>query len=84
MRVSRQRFPLSSDQLELLLAFESCESHQKLSEVMAKDPSVVSRNLQQLAEISPVIIKVKGRWQISPLGCQVNQQTSSFLSQLMS
>lgn len=77
--MARKRFPLSSDQLELLLAFESCGSLQKLAEAMAKDPSVVSRNLQQLAEASQVIVKVKGRWEISPLGCQVNEQTTAYL-----
>lgn len=77
--VARKRFPLTSDQLELLLAFESCESLQHLAEKMVKDASVVSRNLQQLAEHSPVIVKMKGRWQISPLGRQVNEQTVEYL-----
>ncbi|MGE0174489.1 MAG: cysteine hydrolase family protein [Oligoflexales bacterium] len=78
----RARFPLSSDQLELLLAFEQGGTLQSLSESMAKDPSVVSRNLQQLAEASPVIVKVKGRWQISPLGIQVNERTRTYLSSI--
>ena len=75
----RQKFPLSSEQLELLLAFEKGGSLQQLAKMMAKDSSVVSRNLQRVAEICPVIAKVNGRWQITPLGRQINQQTKMYL-----
>ena len=46
----RARFPLSSDQLELLLAFEAARSPAHLVEIVRRDGSVVSRNLQRLAE----------------------------------
>lgn len=75
----RLKFALSSDQLELLLAFESAKGLGHLAELMAKDQSVVSRNLQRIAEDFPVLIKVKGRWEITPLGVQINQQTRSYL-----
>lgn len=75
----RLKFALSSDQLELLLAFENAKGLGHLSELMAKDQSVVSRNLQRIAEDFPVLIKIKGRWEITPLGIQINQQTRSFL-----
>ena len=48
---------------------------------------MISRNLQRIAEDYPVLIKSKGRWEITPLGTQVNQQTRSFIehqSQLLS
>lgn len=77
--MTRLKFALSSDQLELLLAFENAKGLGHLSEMMAKDPSVVSRNLQRIAEDYPVLIKVKGRWEITPLGIQMNQQTRSYL-----
>jgi nicotinamidase-related amidase len=80
--MSRLKFPLSSDQLELLLAFESNDSLGRLSESMCKDPSVVSRNLQRLAEDLPVLAKIKGRWQLTPLGRQVNELTKDHLNHL--
>lgn len=73
------KFTLSSDQLELLLAFERSQGLGHLAELMGRDPSVVSRNLQRIAQSQPVLTKVKGRWEITPLGMQVNQATRSFL-----
>jgi nicotinamidase-related amidase len=73
------KFPLDSDQLTLLMAFETTPSLGLLAEILAKDPSVVSRNLQRLAEDLPVLSKVKGRWQLTPLGRQVNSQTRAYL-----
>lgn len=80
--MSRPRFALTSEQLELLLAFEHCGGLSKLATYMAKDPSVISRQLQRLAEAAPVLVKVDGRWQISPLGCQINARSTIFLSDL--
>lgn len=77
--MSRLKFALSSDQLELLLAFENSQGLGHLAELMARDPSVVSRNLQRIAEDYPVLKKVKGRWEITPLGIQINQKTRIFL-----
>lgn len=76
----RLKFSLTSDQLELLLAFETSQGLNHLAELMAKDPSVVSRNLQRIAEDQPVLVKVKGRWELSPLGLQVNEQTRAYLT----
>lgn len=79
--VSRPKFILNSDQLELLLAFEGAKGLAHLAELMTRDPSVISRNLQRIAEECPVIAKVKGRWEMTPLGIQVNQQTRTYLEQ---
>ena len=79
--MSRLKFTLDSDQLELLLAFENAAGLAQLSELMARDQSVISRNLQRMAEDYPVLKKVKGRWEITPLGLQINQQTRIFLEQ---
>ncbi len=76
----RLRFALTSDQLELLLAFEQSKGLGELAEIMAKDPSVVSRSLQRLAEDYPVLKKNKGRWEITPLGQQINEHTRAFLA----
>lgn len=73
---------MSSEQLELLLGLDLCGGLAKLSTYMAKDPSVVSRNLQRLAEAAPVIVKVNNRWQISPLGRQIIGKASTFRNEL--
>lgn len=78
--MSRPKFLLTSDQLELLVAFENSQGLGHLAGVMAKDPSVVSRNLQRIAEEHPVLEKVKGRWELTSLGIQVNEQTRAYLA----
>lgn len=77
--MTRLKFSLTSDQLELLLAFENAEGLNQLAEMIGRDPSVISRNLQRIAEDHPVLKKVKGRWEITPLGIEVNEQTKSYL-----
>jgi nicotinamidase-related amidase len=77
--MNRLRFSLTSEQLELLLAFESSNGLNDLAETMARDPSVVSRNLQKIAEIAEVLKKVKGRWELTPLGAQTNELTRHYL-----
>jgi nicotinamidase-related amidase len=68
--------------MELLLAFESAGNLEKLADLMAKDSSVVSRNLQRLATELPVLMKIRGRWCISPLGRQLNILTRKYLDEL--
>lgn len=77
--MTRFRFPLTSDQLELLLAFEQAQGLGRLAEIRGRDPSVISRNLQRIAEDFPVLIKSGGRWELTPLGRQVNISTREFL-----
>lgn len=78
--MTRLSFRLTSDQLELLLAFESTQGLAALAETMAKDPSVISRNLQKIAEEYPVLKKVRRRWELTPLGTQVNEETKTYLT----
>ncbi len=78
--MNRPQFSLSSDQLELLLAFEESEGLGSLAETMRRDPSVISRALQKVAEEHPVIAKVRGRWEITPLGRQINELTKHFIA----
>lgn len=77
--MNRAQFLLSSDQLELLLAFEESEGLGKLAETMHRDPSVISRSLQRIAEEYPVLIKIRGRWELTPLGRQTNELTKKFI-----
>ncbi|MFZ4715682.1 MAG: isochorismatase family protein [Bacteriovoracaceae bacterium] len=67
---------MSSEQLELLLAFEKSNGLSELSKVMGRDLSVISRQLQKLAEEYPVLTKEKGKWMMSPLGFQINEITT--------
>ena len=80
----KQKWPLSSDQIELLAAFSAADNLQQLADHLAKDISVVSRNLQRLAEDAQVIVKVKGRWQITKMGEEVVQLAGVFLADLSS
>jgi nicotinamidase-related amidase len=80
--MTREKFPLSSDQMELLLAFEKAGSLEGLSDLMAKDASVVSRRLKEMADLHPVILKVGGRWQITSLGRQINALNRDYLERL--
>lgn len=75
-----QRFPLSSDQLELLLGFGESSGLAALAEKMGRDPSVISRGLQKIAEDYPVLVKVKGRWELTPLGYQINSFTKEAIA----
>jgi nicotinamidase-related amidase len=70
----RIRFPLTSEQCELLAAFEAAGSLTELARLMHRDASVVSRNLQSLAETG-VLEKDRNRWAITALGRQVNAWT---------
>jgi len=78
----RLRFPLTSDQLELLLAFEASAGLAELATAMRRDPSVVSRNLQRLAEDAPVIAKQSGRWVMTEAGRSINETTRKFLAEV--
>lgn len=81
--MDRPRFILSSDQLELLAAFEQSRGLADLAERMAKDPSVISKNLQRLAEDAPVLAKVGGRWTLTEAGRRMNAATKEFLETQM-
>lgn len=80
--MTRPRFLLASDQLELLLAFAAAPSLAALAEVMAKDASVISRQLTRLADTAPVIEKVNGRWTLTPLGEVINVRSAAFVTEL--
>lgn len=76
--MKRLSFKFTTEQLELLMAFEEARGLADLSEVLHKDPSVVSRNLQRLSEIAPVIVKENRKWQITKLGKELNKESKKF------
>jgi nicotinamidase-related amidase len=77
--MKRDRFPITSEQMELLLAFERAGTLEDLSNLMAKDTSVISRRLQLLASSSSFLKKVNGRWQITFQGRKLNDMSREFL-----
>lgn len=68
----------STEQLQLLAAFEQAETLQQLSQVLYRDTSVLSRQLQRLAELAPVVEKYDRRWQVTDLGKQVVTEYRNF------
>lgn len=69
------RFLMSSQECELLLAFEQKTNLLELSEFLKKDISVLSRNLKTIAEKSDVLEKQQGRWVLTEKGKALNVWT---------
>jgi DNA-binding transcriptional LysR family regulator len=66
-----ERFGLTSEQCELLLAFETAPSLEALARALGRDASVLSRQLQRIAQETPALEKTHGRWRLTPLGKQL-------------
>lgn len=66
---------LSSEESELLLAFESASSLEKISEIIGKDISNISRSLTKISDKLPVVEKKNNRWQLTDLGKRLNEHT---------
>ena len=81
--MKKDRLPLSSTQIDLLLAFEEAGTLEALAGRMAKDPSVISRNLKLLAETLPVLAKAQNRWRITPLGRNINVLSRRYIDELL-
>ena len=83
-------FRLDSLSCELLISFSETGSLAALASKMKRDISVVSRQLQRLAQTQPVLEKKGGRWKITPLGQKlvhwskdaIQSQTSLLLEQI--
>ncbi|MGZ5280021.1 MAG: LysR family transcriptional regulator [Pseudobdellovibrionaceae bacterium] len=73
--MNRNIFILTSDECELLVAFESAPSLEKLSEQVGRDISSVSRALSRMASKIAVIEKQSARWVLTEQGRVLNQHT---------
>lgn len=73
--MNQNSFILSSEECELLVAFESAPSLEKLAESVSRDISNVSRALSRIASKLPVIEKQSGRWILTEQGRRLNQHT---------
>src|SRR4051812_26940475 len=75
-----KRFLLTSDECELLLHLEETGSLQSVAEKMARDHSVLSRNLKRMAEKLPVLEKSAGRWVLTEMGKRFNDASRSMIA----
>lgn len=66
------RFPLTTEECELLLAFARTSGIDGLSKVLRKDRSVISRMLARIYQKHPVLEKRRGKWVLTPLGQEIN------------
>lgn len=74
-----EKFVLSDSDLHLLLEFENNPSIEALSKALAKDPTVISRQLKRISELADVLAKVSGRWTLNEAGRRLNQSTRDFI-----
>ena len=69
------RFPLTSDECELLALFEATQSLAEVAEAMGRDHSVIARSFKRIAERHPVVEKKAGKWILTEMGRAVNEGT---------
>lgn len=75
------RFLLSSDECELVLALSDKSSLDELARHFRKDRSVISRSLAKIASKQPVIEKQGSRWALTSKGQHLNRLTRENLLQ---
>jgi DNA-binding transcriptional LysR family regulator len=61
-------FTLSTEQCELLMAFDAAGSVAGAAKLLRRDESVISRQVKSMAAIAPVLEKSGKSWRISALG----------------
>ncbi len=84
MKDQTSRFPLTTDECELLLEFELYPSLQELSNRMMRDHSIIARALKRLSEKFPVVEKKGGKWALTSLGRKVNEASRAALANQIS
>lgn len=73
-------FHLSSNDAELLVHFESHPSLEKLSLLLGKDSTVISKQLKRISEQGDFLTKVSGRWSLTQTGRDFNRITREYMS----
>ncbi len=68
-------FILSSEECRLLLVLESTGCLRESARRLGRDATVISRQIGALSKIAPVVEKIQGKWQVSPLGKKMNGWT---------
>lgn len=77
----RKKFPLSAEEAELLMEFESQPSLTELAKQIGRDHSIVARMLKRVSEKFPVVEKKAGKWTLTDMGRQLNNCTRSAIAQ---
>lgn len=74
------KFPLDSDDCELLLEFENIPNLVHLCKKLQRDHSVIARSLKRISENHPVVEKKAGKWCLTELGKKINEISRSVIS----
>ena len=77
----RKKFPLTAEEAELLIEFESQPSLTELAKQIGRDHSIVARMLKRISEKFPVVEKKAGKWTLTDMGRQLNDSTRSSIAQ---
>ncbi|MGE0631415.1 MAG: substrate-binding domain-containing protein [Pseudobdellovibrionaceae bacterium] len=75
----RNSYLLCSDDCELLLEFEACNSLTDLAQAMQRDHSVIARSLKRISESYPVVEKKAGKWILTEMGKRLNEHTRTMV-----
>ena len=70
---------LSEQEAELLLAFEGTSGLEAVAQILGRDPTVISKQLKRIANKTPALSKVGGRWQLTDQGKKLNQLTREYI-----
>lgn len=73
--MNKEKFILTTDECELLLALEAVSGIERLAKIVNRDTSNVSRSLTKIAEKLPVIEKKSGKWVLTEIGRRFNQHS---------
>lgn len=67
------RFKLTSEQCELLIALERAGSIKDLAREFSRDASVISRQIKAISELAPVLEKSEKKWVLTSVGRSLTQ-----------
>lgn len=77
--MKKLQFPIDSDLLELLVAFDEAPTLQRLAKIMCRDTSVVSRGLARLGQSGHVLAKKQRKWVLTPAGRKLVKLTKAYV-----
>ena len=74
-----EKLLLSDTDIHLLMEFEKNPSIELLARTLAKDGTVISRQLKKISAKADVLVKASGRWKLSPSGIKILQLSRDFI-----
>lgn len=72
-------FEISSEDCMIVLQFQSGASLREVAARIKQDPSALARRVQRIASEHAVLVKVKGRWQLTERGYRLCEWTQDCL-----